>query len=147
MDLIHKMKVVKKISIPITGTERFAFSFYIYLADYGYTPYKVGMIANGNPKHSLSTDFWLEHFTKPDAIDYVESTDSVSGLDVNFWFAYEPGVGLKVFPLSSLRVYDANQIYNKVIKEGEVLLTEPEFNIHKRLQQLYFNNKKEIEWD
>ena len=98
------------------------------------------MLATGDPKQSPSTDFWLEHFTKPDAIDYVQSTGSVGGLDVDFWFAYEPEVGLKVLPLNSLRVYEANEIYNKVIKEGEVLLTEPEFNIHKRLQQLYFNN-------
>jgi len=147
-DMNFKLKIIKKVRIPVSNSgSGIRLNLYIFLAEYGYTPYKVDILPTGDPNEYRSCDFWFTHFLKPKAIDYVETFSKRTGFTINFWFAYEKDIGLKVLPLSSLRVYEANEIYDKVVKEGEVLLTEPEFNIHQRLQQLYFNNEKEISWD
>jgi hypothetical protein len=136
-----KYKILSDVTFD-SGNLPFKIKFYLFLGDYGYTPYKVNQMYSGLiPAH----DFWFRTLKKKNAVDMVEG---IVGFNLNFWLAYKEGEGLYVFAANKDdENINFNILYNKIVEEGELLLTDPEFNIHLRLQEKYFKNEKEIEWD
>jgi hypothetical protein len=136
-----KYKILSEVTFA-GGNLPFDIKFYLFLGDYGYTPYKVNqMYSSLIPAH----DFWFSALKKKNAVDMVEG---IVGFDVDFWLAYKKGKGLYVFAANKgIENINFDMIYNKIVEEGKLLLTEPEFNIHARLQEKYFKNEKEMEWD
>jgi hypothetical protein len=139
-----KHKIISEVTFNSNGLTPFNVKFYLFLGDYGYTPYKVNqMYSSLIPAH----DFWLKRLKKKNAVDMVEG---IVGFSVDFWLAYKEGEGLYVLMVNKSdtnKNLDFDILYNKIIEEGKLLLTDPEFNIHSNLQEKYFKNEKEIEWD
>ena len=139
-----KTKIISKTSVPIPSTTAFSFTVSLFLADYGYTPYKIGQMVKSH-EDSLANDFWFRHLMDGTQVD---TFAPIAGIEVEFWVAYKKGEGLYVFMTEKDHdIKDWKLFHKQIVEEGELLLTDPEFCIHARLQEKYFKNEKEIEWD
>jgi hypothetical protein len=134
-----KIKVISETSVPISDTA-LSFTVSLFLADYGDTPYKLGRHDDG-----LVNDFWFKHLIDGTQVD---TFSIIAGIDIEFWVAFKPGEGLYATISKDNDVSDDLKLFHKqIVEEGELLLTDPEFRIHARLQEKYFKNEKEMEWD
>ena len=139
-----KIKTISKATIHIPPNNAFTFNIFLFLADYGYTPYKIGQIVEYEGDE-LANDFWFSHLIDGTQVDTI---DFISGINIKFWVAFKPGEGLYVIILKDDDgINDYDLLHKKIVEEGKLLLTDPEFRIHLKLQEKYFKNEKEIEWD
>jgi len=135
---VVKHRLIKCVPLIYPGIQA-TFYLYLYLENYGCTPYKVSSVLD----QKYVKDFWLEQFKTEKAVDKVEHLY----FKFSYWFAFEPKIGLKVIIESSDLHENPDIMYERIINEGVLLLTAPEFEIHCKLQEQYFRNERDIQWD
>ena len=144
-----KNKIVSMVTIPANPNRELEFAFNVYLFLNRFSdnnnPYKVGQFIEHADDSGFFNDFWFKKLIDGNQIDMLRS---ISGIDIKFWTAFKPGEGLYVIMLKDkYKPEDSNSLYKQIVEEGELLLTDPEFRIHARLQEKYFKNEKDVEWN